>query len=50
MPFARNPQVLWNALSELVIEEPELASKLKINLIGTTDYQVIESIKSATDY
>lgn len=47
MPFARNPQVVWNALSELIVEQPELASKLKINLIGTVDYQVIEAAEKA---
>ena len=47
MPFARNPQVVWNALSELVAEQPVLASKLKINLIGTVDYQVIEAAETA---
>ena len=47
MPFARNPKVLWDALSELIEEEDKFASKLKINLIGTTDYQVIDSIKKA---
>lgn len=47
MPFARNPQVVWNALSELVKLEPELASKLKINLIGTVDYQVIQAAEEA---
>ena len=46
MPFARNPQVVWNALSELVLEQPELTLKLKIKLIGTVDYQIIESVES----
>jgi len=47
MPFARNPQVVWNALSELITEQPELDSQLRIHLIGTVDYQVIEAAEAA---
>ena len=45
MPFTRNPLVLWKALSQLLQTNTELASLLKINLIGTVDYQVIDSLK-----
>ena len=31
----------------MIVEQPELASKLKINLIGTVDYQVIEAAEKA---
>ncbi len=44
MPFARNPLVLWKALGELKKEDHPIKSKLKIRLIGTVDYQVINSM------
>jgi glycosyltransferase involved in cell wall biosynthesis len=44
MPFARNPKVLWAALSNLV-KNPLFAERLTINLIGTVDYQVLNSAK-----
>ena len=43
MPFTRNPLVLWQALSELISENPELREQLRINLIGTVDYKVMRS-------
>lgn len=45
MPFTRNPLVLWKVLGQLTQTHAELASQLKINLIGTVDYQVIDSLK-----
>lgn len=45
MPFARNPEVLWNALNELLKENNTLQHHLAINLIGTVDFKVIESAK-----
>ncbi len=47
MPFARNPQVLWDALKELVTEIPQLRNSLQIKLIGPVDFHVIEKLKSA---
>lgn len=41
---ARNPKNLWKALAELTEELPELKSDLEIQLIGKTDYSVLESI------
>lgn len=46
MPFTRNPLVLWKTLQKLIQTNAELASHLSIELIGTVDYQVIESIKN----
>lgn len=45
MPFTRNPLVLWKVLGQLIPTNTELAEHLKINLIGTVDYQVIDSLK-----
>jgi len=42
----RNPQNLWKVLSELVNENRELASKLKIRLIGTIGDGVLESLNT----
>jgi hypothetical protein len=47
MPFARNPQVLWDALQELVIENPEIAAKLQIRLVGPVDFHVLQKIETA---
>ncbi len=41
----RNPHVLWEALNELLTEEPSLLHDLKIVFIGQTDYSVFESIE-----
>lgn len=45
MPFTRNPLVLWKVLGQLIQSNTEMAARLKINLIGTVDYQVINSLK-----
>lgn len=44
MPFARNPLVLWKALSSLVAELPDFAADLSVQLIGVVDYNVMDSI------
>ena len=44
---SRNPELLWNALSEIINEDPAFATKLSIKLVGKVDYQVKESIKKA---
>lgn len=46
MPFARNPQVLWDALKELLAETPELSQSLQIKLVGPVDFHVIEKLKT----
>ncbi len=43
---ARNPKTLWKVLSEICNENPEFKSDLIIQLIGKTDYSVIEEIKN----
>lgn len=45
MSFPRNPLVLWQALKEIIAENPLFDSKLKIELIGPVDYSVLESIE-----
>jgi glycosyltransferase involved in cell wall biosynthesis len=41
---ARNPKVLWQALSELLPNYPELREKLKIKFVGNIEEVVIEDI------
>lgn len=41
---ARNPKVLWKALSELVIDKPELAKELKIRFVGNVEPVVLTTI------
>lgn len=45
MPFTRNPLVLWKVLGQLTKENTEIAQHLNIKLIGTVDYQVLNSLK-----
>lgn len=45
MPLTRNPLVLWKALNELIETGHQLKSHLKIRLVGTVDFQVLESIR-----
>lgn len=47
MPFARNPQVLWDALKDIINENPSITSDLKIRLIGPVDYNVLEKLEIA---
>lgn len=42
---ARNPKVLWQALSELVIENQELQNKLQIKLVGNIEEIVWQDIE-----
>lgn len=46
MPFARNPLVLWKALGNMIKTNGELTKHLKVKLIGTVDYNVLESLRS----
>ncbi|MFN3917809.1 MAG: glycosyl transferase family 1 [Flavobacteriales bacterium] len=41
----RNPTVLFECLSELISEKPELKQFVRIVLAGETDYEVFETIK-----
>lgn len=41
----RNPEMLWRVLGQMVKEMPEFAEQLRIELIGKTDFQVIQSIE-----
>lgn len=43
---ARNPELLWKVLEELSAENDSFKKDLCIQLIGKTDYSVIESIKN----
>ncbi|WP_163322466.1 glycosyltransferase [Draconibacterium mangrovi] len=43
----RNPDALWIALNEMLIEIPELKESLSIQLIGQTDDSITHSIKKA---
>ncbi len=36
----RNPEYLWKSISELVIQDPSIAKRLKIHLIGAVDYSI----------
>jgi len=42
---ARNPNVLWKALSELSVEHPELRGKLKVKLVGNIEEVVFSDIE-----
>ncbi len=41
----RNPIVFWQALSELINDNPDLAKKIEIALTGNVDVSVRESVK-----
>jgi glycosyltransferase involved in cell wall biosynthesis len=41
----RNPSVLFESLSELISENPELKQIVRIVLAGETDYEIFETIK-----
>ncbi len=45
MVKTRNPVALWQALSELLTEEPELKKYLQLKLVGKVDAVVHESLK-----
>jgi len=45
IPPSRNPEVLWNAISELKDEEPELTQELKVRLVGSVDISVFNSVR-----
>ena len=43
---ARNPQILWKALGELVNEIPEMKSELRIRFVGNVEPVVLKNIES----
>jgi len=43
----RNPQVLWQVLSELVSEDSSFSESFQLNLIGTVSEEVLDSIKES---
>lgn len=45
MTSTRNPEVLWKALSELLVENAELQTKLEIKLVGKVDVSVMQSLE-----
>jgi glycosyltransferase involved in cell wall biosynthesis len=46
MNKARNPAILWQALSELVNENNEFSKELSIKLVGKVDYLVQQQLKA----
>ena len=40
----RNPEILWEVLSEMVLENAEFNSDLQINLVGVTSEDVISAV------
>jgi hypothetical protein len=42
-----NPTVLWKVLADKCASDAEFAKLLKIKLVGKTDRQIVESVKSA---
>jgi glycosyltransferase involved in cell wall biosynthesis len=45
MTKTRNPKVLWQALGELVKENPDFSAELAIKLVGKADVHVMETIQ-----
>lgn len=45
MPYARNPDALWNALKKLLELIPEFKDHLEIKLIGSVDFNVFAQLK-----
>lgn len=41
---SRNPELLWQAIKELITEHPSMAQKLRIKLVGKVDVMVNERI------
>jgi len=41
---ARNPQLLWKALSELANKNPEFSALLEIKLVGKVDHSVLDDL------
>ncbi|HMK07307.1 MAG TPA: glycosyltransferase, partial [Flavobacterium sp.] len=40
----RNPEILWQSLSELIVGIPDFASRLELKLIGTVSHEIINSV------
>lgn len=46
----RNPEILWQSLSELVLEIPEFKKNLEIKLIGKVSQEVLDAISKKKLY
>ncbi|OBX23998.1 MULTISPECIES: glycosyltransferase family 4 protein [Bizionia] len=42
----RNPEILWQALSDLIVEKPSFATDFKLNLVGFVSEDVLQSMDS----
>ena len=42
----RNPRIIWQALQELVIENPDFKNDFRLKLIGATSQEVLDTIAS----
>ena len=42
----RNPRILWQALQELVIENPDFKNDFRLKLIGATSQEVLDTLAS----
>lgn len=40
----RNPDILWQSLSELTVEIPEFVNNFELKLIGTVSHEIINSV------
>lgn len=40
----RNPQILWEVLAELILENPYFKEKFRLKLIGAVSHEVLETI------
>ncbi|MBI9035406.1 MAG: glycosyltransferase family 4 protein [Bacteroidales bacterium] len=47
MTRSRNPVAFWDAIKEIIQENPEMKKTLEIRLVGKVDYSVITSYESA---
>lgn len=45
IPFSRNPECLWQALSEIQGTDPEFARRIEIKLVGKVDQGVTDAIR-----
>ena len=47
LPASRNPQVLWDALKEIIAGYPSFAADLEIKLVGKVDFSILRSAEEA---
>jgi glycosyltransferase involved in cell wall biosynthesis len=46
IPFSRNPECLWQALSEIRDSDPEFAASVEVKLVGKVDKGVTDAIQA----